>query len=81
MSDTKAPFDHVHIYVSGVVACSVCVPKETTREEIVAAVNAKHPTGLNHGWDIDETPAFSGGQSNPCVCEQDAGRLHYLMVC
>ena len=70
----------INIYNMGIVHCSVCTPKEMTREEVVAAVNNNAPTGLSHGWLID-SKKFASGQENPCICEHNVDRLHYLMVC
>lgn len=71
----------IHIYRSGLCHCSVCVPKDMVRDEIVSEVNSQHPTGLDHGWSISDEPTFKAGEPNPCRCDQDASRLHYLMVC
>jgi len=70
----------IEIYRMGIVHCSVCVPKEMTREEIVAAVNNKAPTGISNGWLIHEDK-FRTGEENPHTCEVNSSRLHYLMVC
>jgi hypothetical protein len=68
-------------YRSGWVCCSVCVPKDWPIEEIERQVNAESPTGLDHGWKVSDDPTFSSGQPNPCPCENDQSRLHYLMNC
>ena len=82
MSLQYKPKSAVVIYTSGLVHCSVCVEKDLSREEIERQVNAMNPTGLSHGWKVDDAPAFSEGSANPHPCEDEpATRLHYLMVC
>lgn len=71
----------VTVYTFGLCHCSVCAPKDMPREKVRDAANIKHPTGLDRGWDFDEVPTFSGGQPNPCECDSDAGRMHYLLAC
>jgi len=71
----------VTVYRVGLVHCSVCVPKEMPVADIVYNTNLEHPTGLDHGWTIAPETAFRTGEPNPCVCNTDPQRLHYLMVC
>lgn len=70
----------VTVYTFGVAHCSVCAPKDMARADVVVATNGAHPTGLDHGWRIARKK-FKGGESNPCQCNTDSSRLHYLMVC
>jgi hypothetical protein len=70
----------ITIYAKGLVHCSVCCPKELTREEIEAHVNMENPTGIDSKWKISDE-AFASGEANPSVCEKNANRLHYLLVC
>ena len=71
----------VRIYSSGIVACSVCVNKDASIEDIEEEANKQNPTGLSHGWAVSKNRHFSGGETNPCQCENDPSRLHYLMEC
>ena len=71
----------VIVYSAGLVCCSACAPKSLTNEEVEAAVNAQLPTGLDHGWSISEDATFKTGQTNPCECEDDTTRMHYLLNC
>lgn len=74
------PRNDVHIYSNGLVHCSVCVPAGMSREVVEAEVNGANPTSIESSWKIsDET--FAGGEPNPNKCDDDPGRLHYLMVC
>lgn len=68
-------------YAVGLVCASACAPSEATREEIEAAVNASHPTGISSRWHISEDKEFSGGQPMPCPCESNPDRLHWLLNC
>lgn len=70
----------VTVYTFGVCHCSVCAPADMPREDVIRETNWAHPTGIDHGWQISPE-SFKGGQSNPCACNSDVGRLHYLMVC
>ncbi len=70
----------IRIYASGVIHLSICVPENMDREAIVEEVNRMSPTGIRSQWQISEEP-FRTGESNPCVCEEDNTRKHYLMVC
>lgn len=65
----------------GIVCLSVCVPKDTPREDIEAIANAAHPTGISSRWSISEDTEFAPGQPMPCPCEQEEGRLHWLLNC
>lgn len=70
----------VIVYTFGLCHCSVCAPKDMAVADVVAAANVQHPTGLDHGWEHSDE-AFATGQQNPCECNTDSQRLHYLMVC
>ena len=73
--------ENVDIYSKGIVACSACVPKDMSKEDIEQAVNAKLPTGISSQWKISEDEKFREGLTNPCVCEADSNKLHYLLNC
>ena len=63
-----------------VVHCSVCVPHNMPISEIEKLVSENSPTELGHSWSVSSSPTFSGVAPNPCQCEIDQARLHYLMV-
>lgn len=71
----------VVIYSEGIVACSVCAPAVLTVEQVEDAVNAQSPTGIMSQWTHSADPTFRTGQPNPCPCESDPFRTHYLMEC
>lgn len=72
----------VVLYRAGLCYASVCAVNDATPDEIRAAVNRAHPTGLDHGWDFSDDETFASGQPNPCPCNDlPATRQHWLMVC
>lgn len=71
----------VHIYSWGLVSCSVCAPKDMPIEEVTSQVNIELPTGISSQWSNSEDTHFAQGQTNPCVCESNPDRLHYLFTC
>ena len=71
----------VDIYRVGLVHCSVCAPREMSAEEVVRRVNIQHPTGIVSQWKLDPSETFSSGKKNPCPCDRDSDKLHYLLVC
>lgn len=66
------------MYSSGLVYLSVCT--DDTDGDMLAVVNASHPTGLDHGWLISDEP-FASGAPSPSPCEMIPGRRHILLVC
>jgi hypothetical protein len=71
----------VDVYSVGIVHASVCAPKAMPVNEVVAEANRRAPTGLDHEWILSREEQFSGGQSNPCLCDHDPERTHYLLDC
>ncbi|MES2409674.1 MAG: hypothetical protein V4509_05250 [Patescibacteria group bacterium] len=70
----------IDIYAKGIVACSICSPKEKSIEDIEVEVNAELPTGISSQWKI-ANENFMTGEKNPHECENDKDRLHYLLKC
>lgn len=70
----------VVVYQWGLVALSCCAHKDVPIERVTEIVNQKHPTGLDHGWVVSDEP-FRNGIPNPCPCELDENRVHYLFTC
>lgn len=77
------PFDRDRAipYKVGLCFASVCAPLDMPIEQVEADTNSAHPTGLDHGWKLSDSPEFLGGQSNPCPCEHDPARQHWLLSC
>lgn len=71
----------VIVYTFGLCHCSVCAPNDMEPAQVVERANIAHPTGLDHGWSLSPDKTFKGGQPNPCECDTDKDRKHYLMVC
>ena len=69
------------VYTWGICHASICGPKDATDDEILIAADELHPTGLDWGWKLSDNPTFSGGQPNPCECDADPDRRHWLLDC
>lgn len=72
--------DKAFIYGIGLVYCSVCVPKDWEPSKVENTVNAERPTGISSSWRLSKG-CFKSGLSNPCSCNEDADRVHYLLSC
>lgn len=68
----------VTIYGNGLVFCSVCAPKDMSKEELAKEVNLQNPSGVLP-WGISEEK-FADGTDNPHQCEKSEN-LHYLFNC
>lgn len=73
--------DKVEIYSSGLCRASVCAPATMAGDDVAKAVNTQMPTGIENRWKISDDPTFKSGQTNPCQCEQDETRKHWLLDC
>lgn len=75
------PKEELEVYSNGIVHCSVCT-NIRQRDRIENLVNIMNPTGTSNRWTISNEPTFSGGEPNPCPCEnKPKTHKHYLMVC
>jgi len=68
------------VYATGICHCSACVPKNWDRARVEIVVNIEHPTGISSKWAISDEN-FLSGESNPCPCEEDSSRQHWLLNC
>lgn len=71
----------VIVYTSGLVSCSACAPADMPIEEVTRLVNLQTPTGISSQWELSDDDEFALGVPMPCVCDQDASRMHYLFNC
>lgn len=71
----------VTLYSRGIVYASACAPKDMEGEQVAEAANGIYPTGLDHGWAISKDATFKSGETNPCKCDQDQSRRHWLLSC
>ena len=57
---------------------TVCVAKDVTPDE-----NNRWNTtsGTSLGWQISTDTHFARGQPNPCSCDKEPDRMHYLRSC
>jgi hypothetical protein len=80
-TDTKVDDTSVYVYAHGLVHVSACAPVAMTHDQVAAAVNSQHPTGISSSWVVSDEP-FADGTPNPVPCDQDPdGRRHYLLYC
>ena len=73
--------ENVEVYSLGIVSLSCCASNDLTIEEITVKINTYHPTGIDSNWKLSKDKTFASGESNPCQCEQDENRKHYLFNC
>jgi hypothetical protein len=67
-------------YKIGLCFASVCA-LDASPEEIEDSLNRSHPTGIASRWTISHDATFASGEPNPCVCNDDPSRLHWLLSC
>ena len=60
----------VVVYASGLQYASICVPKDLSGDSINSS---------SDNWFISKDKEFVSGHPNPCPCELDPNRIHYLM--
>lgn len=76
------PDGEVRVYACGLMLCSACAPAGMTPEQVAAAVNQEHPTGISSRWKVSSDPEFASGGPNPGPCDQEPdARRHWLMEC
>jgi hypothetical protein len=80
-AESRATDRRITVYSAGLVAASVCAPKDAPVEDVEAAANAQHPTGIDSVWRKAADATFKGGEPNPCPCNSDPNRLHWLLSC
>lgn len=56
------------------LSCQVCALKELTPAEVGEWTNRLNPAGTENGWSVHE-------EVPPVACANDAGRLHWVLVC
>ena len=65
----------------GLCCASVCARNDLTIEEVTKALNRDSPAGTTLSWSLSKDATFKGGEPNPCRCNSDSDRLHYLFNC
>lgn len=73
--------DKIDIYSEGLFTMSVCAPRDMTIEEVEQRVNILNSPGTKNGWRKSKDPTFKEGSPNPCVCNNNLERLHWLLDC
>lgn len=74
----KLKLEDINIYNTGICSLSACVPKGYNIKDITKGINALAPLNVNT-WEKSEE-SFSSGHSNPCECQKDVTREHYLFI-
>lgn len=65
----------------GLFYLTACAPIEMTGDDVEREVRSQAIAGTSRGWRLSDDETFSGGQPNPCVCDQDPSRKHWLFDC
>jgi hypothetical protein len=72
----------VNVYAVGLCSVSACAGESMTREEVAHAVNVITPTGVCSRWRVSDDLLFADGiHPNPCACNTDESRKHWLLEC
>jgi len=71
----------VVIYAIGLCYMSACAPGTMAPEAIERDANLQQPTGISHDWRISKNETFLSGDANPCPCDKDPERKHWLLEC
>lgn len=71
----------VNVYAEGPLTCSVCAPADMTVEQIEAEVSNRDCGFGKTRWKKSSDTHFHTSETNPCVCEKDPTRRHYLLEC
>ena len=71
----------VRVYTEGIGRASICVPDDQPIVAALTHLDAVHPSGTEYGWQVSADETFRTGEPNPCPCNSDPGRLHYLLDC
>lgn len=75
------PPGKIIIYSHGPVHSSVCADKLMKMDEVLKQANELSPTGIESKWTLSKENHFATGLPNPCQCELDTNRIHYLLEC
>lgn len=78
--DRAAAADQLVVYAEGMLACSVCAAADLNADQVAELVNRLNPAGTTNGWGIADEP-FATGSPNPCPCDDNPGRRHWLLYC
>jgi hypothetical protein len=79
MSAAKKIAVEFEVYTSGLCYMSVCT-NLADKTAVEDHANATNPAGTRHGWKVTE-PFFRTGQTNPCACNNNTGKYHWLLTC
>lgn len=70
----------LQIYHVGLFYISVCAPKEWDKEKVEEKTNLANLCGTSKGWTVSCDETFASGHTNPCECDIDSTRRHWLLA-
>lgn len=70
----------------GLCGMQVCACKDAKDDEILLICNAENPSGTRNGWaavvrEVQPGSLFHTPDKMPIQCEDDAERLHFIVLC
>lgn len=67
----------------GICHMQVCTIHDATDEEILEVCNRENPSGTQHGWGrvIRELDENDSENMLPRTCDDNPGRIHFLISC
>lgn len=71
----------IFLYAVGGLSMSVCAPAVLNAEQVAHAINRHYPCGGDLRWKVADDSHFKGGETNPCQCQEDSDRKHWLLDC
>lgn len=71
--------EYFEAYSVGICYASVCT--DLPLNEATNRLNAEHMTGIQSQWKPSEDETWANGSPQPCECEDDPTRKHYLFDC
>ena len=69
------------IYSTGLVCCSVCAPSDMTKEQVIAEVNRRSPTGISSKWDIVDSHFRTGEENGFTTTCGGVETRHWVLTC
>lgn len=70
----------IYVYSMGIASASVCAPEILEGEGIASYLDKHRPGDVVRKWRVASPTSFPTGESNPCRCNQDDERLHWMFL-
>lgn len=71
--------DEIIFRENGLLFGIACAPRKMSASQVVRGVNANHPCGTSHGWQIASQKKLEDGTKLPAPCLDDKSRRHFLL--